>query len=144
MAGTYILKNDPKQSAVNGLGALRVACATYDFAKQGGAVAAHSLGVTLPKGAVVVDSLIDVITTCTTASADSGTMAIHIQSANDIVTATAVSAGGNIWDAGLHAGVPVGSAATSIKLTADRVITATIGTAAFTAGKFRVWLFYLV
>lgn len=143
MAGTFILRNDPKQSAVGGFGVLRVACAEYDFAKDGGAVGAHTLGVILPAGAIVVDSLIDVLTTCTTASADSGTMAVHVQSANDIVSAIAVSDGSNPWDAGLQAGIPVGTKATAIKLTADRAVTATIEVAAFTAGKFRVWLYYL-
>ena len=126
-----------------GHGAVRVACGTYDFAKQGGLKVAYKLGVTLPAGAIVIDSAVDVLTTCQTASADAGTMAISIETANDIVTATAVSAGGNIWDKGVHAGVPVGTAATAIKLTADRTLTATIATQAFTAGKFNVWLWYL-
>lgn len=126
-----------------GHGAVRVACATYDFSKIGGAVGAHKLGVTLPAGAIVIDSSIEVITTCTTASADAGTMAISIEGANDIVSAVAVSNGANPWDAGVHAGVPVGTAATAIKLTEDRTVTATIATQAFTAGKFNVWLWYL-
>lgn len=144
MAG-YILRNSPKQHAApKGLGVPRVACATYDFAVDGGAVAAHPLGVEIPKGAVVVDSLIDVLTTCVGDTGETATMAIHLQSANDIVSAIAIGDTGAPWDAGLHAGVPVGTAATSIKMTADRQITATIGTEAFTAGKFRVWIHYVI
>ncbi len=131
--------------AADGLGLLRVARATYDFAEHGGAIGAISLGVTLPDNAIVVGGFIDVVTTCTTAAADAGTMAVHIQSANDLVTATAVSAGGNIWDEGLRAIVPKSNTpeSTGIKLTAARAVTATIATQAFTAGKFTVFLHYL-
>ena len=129
----------------DGLGLLRVARATYDFAEHGGAAGAIGLGVTIPDNAIVCGGFIDVVTTCTTAAADAGTMAIHVQSANDIVTATAVSAGGNIWDAGLHPIVPKANTpeSTGIKLTAAREITATIATQDFTAGKFHVFLYYL-
>ena len=144
MAG-YILRNSPKQHAApKGLGVPRVAVATYDFAVTGGAVTAHPLGVEIPNGAVVVDSLIDVVDTIVADSGETGTIAIHLQSANDIVSAIAVGDTGAPWDAGLHAGVPVGTAATAIKMTADRQITATIGTAAVTAGKFRVWIHYVI
>ena len=130
---------------VDGLGLLRVARATYDFAEHGRAISTINLGVTLPNNAIVVGGFIDVVTTCTTAAADAGTMAISIQSANDLVTATAVSAGGNIWDEGLRAIVLKSntSESTGIKLTAARAITATIATQAFTAGKFTVFLHYL-
>ena len=129
----------------DGLGMLRVARATYDFAEHGGAISAINLGVTIPDNAIVVGGFIDVVTTCTTAGADGGTMAISIQSANDLVTATAVSAGGNIWDAGLQAIVPKSNTpeSTGIKLTAARAITATIAGQVFTAGKFVVFLHYL-
>ena len=131
--------------AADGLGLLRVARATYDFAEHGGAIGAISLGVTIPDDAIVCGGFIDVKTTCTTAAADAGTMAIHVQSANDIVSAVAVSDGGNPWDAGLHAIVPKANTpeSTGIKLTAARAITATIATQAFTAGKFVVFLYYL-
>ena len=130
---------------MDGLGNLRVARATYDFAVNGGAISAINLGVTIPDNAIVCGGFIDVITTCITAGADAGTMAISIQAANDIVSAVAVSAGGNAWDAGLHAIVPKANTpeTTGIKLTADRAITATIATQVFTAGKFVVYLYYL-
>src|SRR4051812_35667984 len=90
----------------NGNGLMRVARATYDFAVDGGAIGPHTLGVTLPVGAIVTGGFIDVITTCVTAGADAGTMAISLQAANDIVTATAVVTAGDIWDAGRHAIAP--------------------------------------
>lgn len=131
---------------VDGLGFLRVARATYDFAEHGGAIGAISLGVTIPNDAVVCGGFVDVKTTCTTAGADAGTMALHVQGANDIVSAVAVNDGGNPWDVGLHAIIPKANTpeSTGIKLTADRAITATIATQAFTAGKFTLFLYYLV
>jgi len=130
---------------VDGLGLIRVARATYDFAEHGGAISAISLGVTIPDNAVVVGGFVDVVTTCTTAGADAGTMALSIQGANDLVTATAVSAGGDIWDVGLRAIVPKSNTpeTTGIKLTAARAITATIAGQVFTAGKFTVFLHYV-
>jgi len=132
--------------SVDGLGMLRLARATYDFAEHGGAIGAIGLGVTLPDNAIVVGGFVDVVTTCTTAGADAGTMAIHVQTAGDIVAAVAVSTAGNAWDAGLHAIIPKADTpeSTGIKLTAARVITATIATQAFTAGKFVVFLYYVV
>lgn len=135
---------DDSAAYADGLSRVRVATATYDFAEHGGAVSAIGLGVTIPDNAVVLDGMIDVITTCTTAAADAGTMAIHIEGANDIVSAIAVSDVSNPWDAGLKAIIPLGTAATAIKTTAAREITATIATQAFTAGKFVVILRYVL
>jgi len=122
----------------------RWAKAEYDFAVDGGAISAIGLGVTLPDNSIIIGGFIEVLTTCTTASTDSGTMAIHAQGANDIVTATAVSAGGNIWDAGLHDAIPDATGSTAVKCTAAREVTATIAGQVFTAGKFNVWLNYVV
>jgi len=137
-----------------------VAVATYDFAVDGGAIGAIGSGVYLPDNAVITEAWIDVITTCTTASADAGTMAVHIQAANDIVAAIAVSDASNVWDAGIR-GTKIGSYATSgnaetalvqtaslaasrLKLTAVREIIFTIATQAFTAGKFNVYVEYMI
>jgi len=121
----------------------RWAKAEYDFAVDGGAISAIGLGVTIPDNAIVTGGFVEVVTTCTS-SDDSGTMALHIQTANDLVTATAISGGSNIWDAGIHSIVPAGTGATAIKCTAAREITATIATDAFTAGKLNVWLQYVI
>jgi len=121
----------------------RWAKAGYDFAVDGGATSAIGLGVTIPDNAIVTGGFVEVVTTCTS-SDDSGTMALHIQTANDLVTATAISGGSNIWDAGIHSIVPAGTGATAIKCTAAREITATIATDAFTAGKLNVWLQYVI
>lgn len=111
-------------------------------------VAAHDIldengnALSIPDNFVCMQATYDVITTFTSAT-DSATIAIALNGANDVVTATAISAGGNVWDAGLHAGVPVSTAATAIKTTAVRTPTATVAVDVLTAGKlvieFRGW-----
>lgn len=124
---------------------VRCARATYDFAVNGGAISAINLGVYIPNKCLIVGGLVEVLTTCTTAAADAGTMAISVEGANDIVSAIAVSDVSNPWDAGKHAIIPKANTpeSTSIKTTARRAITATIATQAFTAGKFNVFLYFI-
>lgn len=123
-------------------------------------VAAHGTGVYLPTKAVITRFWWDVPTTFTTASADAGTIAVHVQSANDLVAAIAVSAAGDVWDAGMHAGKPgsfsldgnaltqinmgAALAATFIKLTAEREIIVTVGGQALTAGKAVFYVEYYI
>ncbi len=116
--------------------------AVYDFAKQGGAVGTVSLlgpdgkAAVLPKGAIVRDCLIDVLTAPT--SGGSPTIALGTgQTGTDLKAATAIAS-----YTGLVVCIPIGTAATAIKLTADRTSTATIATAALTAGKFNVLIHY--
>lgn len=130
----------------DGLVRMGVARATYDYAEHGGAISAIGLGVTLPDNALVIGGFIDVITTCTSEGADGGTMAISVEGANDIVSAIAISDGSNPWDAGKKAIIPKSNTpeSTSVKTTAARAITATIAAQTFTAGKFVVFLHYVV
>ena len=122
---------------------LRVAQATWDYAMDGGAISAIGLGITIPANSIIVGSIIDVQTTCTSAGADAGTGALSVAGANDIVTAIAISDGTNPWDQGLHAGIPVFTAATAVKTTSAAEVTFTIAGQVFTAGKFVVNLFYI-
>lgn len=121
---------------------IRSLMATYDFSVLGGAVGsvnlkdANGMDAKLPENAIILDSLIDVITAPT--SGGSATIAFTAQSAGDLKAATAIAS-----YTGLVAGVPVGTAATSIKMTADRTLTATIATAALTAGKINVYVEYV-
>lgn len=124
---------------------------TYDFANVGGAIAAITLSSStvgallqsksaciIPKGAIVMEVLIDTITAPT--SGGSATIALSTgQGAADLLSATAYSS-----FSGIQAGIPVGTAATAIKMTADRTPTATIAVATLTAGKFYVIINYNV
>lgn len=123
---------------------VRVLKGTFDFAVNGGAVGVTNLRgangqpVILPNKAIVVDCVIDVITPGTTSA--SGTIAIGTgQAANDLKAALAAAS-----YTGILACIPVGTAATAIKMTADRTMTATIATGAITAGKFNVLVQYVI
>jgi hypothetical protein len=126
----------------DGIGLLRIAKATYDFSVDGGTIGAIDLGVTIPANSIILGGLVDVVTTCTTASADAGTGALSVESADDIVAAVAVSAAAD-WDQGLRPIVPTGVASTAVKTTAAANITFTIAVQDFTAGKFHVILYYV-
>lgn len=123
-------------------------------------IAAHGLGVYLPDNAIVTRAWYEVVSTFTSAGADAGTIALSVQTADDIVAAVAISNGANPWDAGLH-GTKVGSGArsgnaetalvandsdvaTMVKLTAIRQLTATVATQALTAGKLNLYVEYVL
>lgn len=115
----------------------------YDFAIDGGGIGTISLrpigGSPLPSGAIITDSIVEVLTIPTSGGA--ATIAVTAEAANDIVAAAAIS--GAPWSSlGRKAGVPV-SAATSVKTTAVRTPAAVVAVAALTAGKFRVSLEYI-
>jgi len=131
--------------AADGLHAMRVARFTYDFDEHGGAIGNIDLETVLPDNAIVLDGMVDVITTFTTAGGDAGTIAITMgaQAANLIVTAVAVGTG-TPWDEGLHDIIPVGTAATAVKLTAARAVRIVIGGQVVTAGKLVGFLRYVV
>ena len=117
--------------------------AKYDFSVSGGAIGAISLldengkAAIIPNKAVITDAMIDVITAPT--SGGSATIAIGVNTTTDLKGATAYGS-----YTGIVAGVPVGTAATAVKTTADRTVTATIATAALTDGKFYVLIEYML
>lgn len=123
---------------------VKVARARYNFSTQGGAISTiplldeYGVQVVLPAKALVVGCYIDVQTAGTTSA--SGTIALSTgQAAADLKVATAAAS-----YTGIVACIPVGTAATAIKLTADSKMTATIATGAITAGKFDVLVEYII
>jgi hypothetical protein len=115
----------------------------YDFSVLGGAIGAIILkdedgtNLVIPSKAIVTSVYIDVITAPT--SGGSATIALGANTTTDFKAATAIAS-----YTGIVAGVPVGTAATAVKMTADRNITATVAVAALTAGKFYVMVEYIV
>jgi hypothetical protein len=107
------------------------------------AIGQHYLGVTLPDNALVIGGGVEVLTTFTDGADDSMTLALSIKDANDLVTATAVSAEGNRWDAGNHDIVPDNTGSSAIKLAAASELLVTVGDDQPSAGKMRVWLLYI-
>jgi len=132
-----------------GYGQLQIAMFTFDTAGVDSSavsnktVAAHPTGVTIPANAIVCGGFFEVNTAFTSA-ASTATIAIHVQSANDIQTAAAVS-GAPGSTTGIKAITPKANTpeSTGIKLTAAREITVTVAVQALTAGKLTGYLYYL-
>ena len=129
---------------IEGTTRLKTLQAEYDFAVDGGAVSTITLrsvpggdtqGNTLPAGSVITGGYLDVETAVLSAT---GTVALAAEAAADVLAATA--------QAGLTVGrktvLPGPEGAEAVKTTVVRSVTMTIATAALTAGKFRVVLFY--
>jgi hypothetical protein len=113
----------------------------YDFAVDGGAIGTITLRgsghAPIPNGSIILSGVVEVLTTLT--SGGSETTAFTVESAGDILAATAVASMG----AGLKSVVPAGTGVTAIKTTAERAVTMTIAVATLTAGKLRVRLLYV-
>lgn len=124
----------------------------YDFAVLGGVQSVLNLkdeqGITcvIPNASLVTSVIFDFITAVTSAGA--ATMSFGLNSAVDLLAATAKAS-----LTGLLAGIPVGTAATAVKVasgttlvqranfaTAGKLLTTTIATADLTAGKCYVHL----
>lgn len=122
---------------------LKMARGEYSFAVDGGAVSTIGLmGATnIPSGATILAGWIEVQTQLTSGGA--ATIAVQVEAAGDILGATAVAS----WTTGRKNILPALTAgaltaATSVRTTAARDISAVIAAAALTAGKFSVCLIY--
>lgn len=119
---------------------LKTAFFEYDFAKDGGAVGDITLrGANMPAGAAIVGGIIDVETALL--SGGDATAALKLVNAEDILAATGKASFS--LNATLPV-VPVFSAATTLKLTANKNLVMSIAVADLTAGKFTVGLVYMV
>lgn len=127
-------------ASITNLQAKRSVAARYDFAVHGGAVGAVPLRVSLPSGAIVTNAFLRVRTAPT--SGGSATISLGIEGAADLVAATAISSAP--WSTtGLKLCIPdAATVADQFITTAVREITATIATAALTAGAFDVFVDY--
>lgn len=151
--------------AESGNGIRHVARAIFDTAgldSSGVAnttVAAHGLGVYVPINAIVTNAWYDVPTTFTS-STSAATLAIRLQTANDVVSALAINGAGTIWNSGIRGtllgnfaldgnaltavGMAAAGAASAIKTTAERELTITVGVEALTAGKLVLFVEYFI
>lgn len=151
-SATFTLNtSSPNAQAIKRLGdkvmreSLRSVELTYSFSAQGGATTASinlnsatsGLSSSLPQTAIIRNCVIDVVTAPT--SLGSATIAFSSgQTTADLLAATAIASLG----IGLHACIPVGTAATGVKLTADSKPTLSVATAALTAGVIHVIVDY--
>jgi len=115
----------------------------YSFAVQGGAVGSINLlkdlgsansYLTLPSGAIIKQVWIDIITAMAS-SGGTGTIALTANSSGDLKAAVDADT-----LSGIVAGIPVGTAAAMVKLTAERTIKLEVATEALTAGKIDVYI----
>jgi hypothetical protein len=134
-------------SVIEGTGGVKTAVGVYDFAVDGGAVGTITLrgggpiGGKIPSGSVIFGGFVDIETALTSGGA--ATIAMQAEAANDILTAVAVAS----WTTGRKNVLPAPTsgaltASTAVKTTAERDIKIVVATAALTAGKFRVIVFY--
>lgn len=129
-----------KTGLTSQVGLVKLARARYDFATEGGAVGDIALrGDKIPSGAIVTGAVIDVTTVPTSGGA--ATIALKLQAAADINAADAIS--GAPWSTTGAKNADVNAVNSGVKTTAERTPTATVGTAALTAGKFDVIISYL-
>ena len=160
VANDFKLKRKPNGTAVaGGIYPPRVAVAVFDTAGKDSSgasnktVAAHGLGVYVPKGAIVTRAWYRVVTTFTSAGSDAGTIALSVASAGDLKAAIAISDSTNVWDQANHGCLPGNPAEATVSgdtgilaaarmaatylgpLSAEKEITATVATQALTAGK---------
>ncbi len=127
---------------IDGTGRLKTVRGEYDFAVDGGAAGTITLrgDNSIPNGAYIVGGFVDVLTAVTSGGA--ATVAVNSQGAGDVVAAAAVS--GAPWSTtGIKSVIPAFTGATTVKTTTARSLAITIATAALTAGRFRVVVFYL-
>jgi hypothetical protein len=135
-----IIEGAGKAGVGLGTGRRRLAVGLYDFSIDGGAVGDIALrGDSIPSGAIITDVLIHVDTALTSGGA--ATVALKAESAADLNAADAIS--GAPWSSTGAKRGDLDADTAPVKTTASRTPTATVGTAALTAGKFSVYVSYL-
>jgi hypothetical protein len=127
---------------IGGTGRKKTWTGTYTFAVNGGASAAlSSSDGAIPSGSYITGGFVDV-TVAPDSAASTATIALTVEGANDIVTATIVSS--EPWaTTGLKDIIPDGTGSTAVKLTADRTPSFVIATQATTVGTFKLVLEYI-
>lgn len=141
IVGGLLIKDS---AGYDGLQPLKVARFTFDPTTLTAlrATGAYNSLFLLPNKAVVVGGFMQV-NAALTSGGSLATVAVSVQAANDISTATAVS--GAPWSTtGLKAITPKANTpeSTGIALTAVRNITVTVGVEALTGGKLTITLYY--
>ena len=121
-----------------------IGTARVEFDATAGLVTGSSpfnLGFQLPNNATIINAWYEVVTTFVSATAAAVIgLGVNTNDAAGVVAATAISAGGNVWDAGYFDGVPDGTAANfTTTTTAAREVQATLTTEDLTNGRLFLW-----
>ena len=144
----------------------RLAVAIYDTAgnDSSGAsnktIAAHGLGVYIPKGAIILNAWYEVVTTFTSSGSNAGTIAASVVGAGDLKVGIAISDATTPWTAGVHGLLPGNPAEATVAgdttllaaarmsatyigpTTAEKEITMTVAVDALTAGKLILYVLF--
>ena len=151
----------------NGLQVQRIASAVFDTAANDSdgvsnkTIAAHGVGISIPDNAIITNMWFDVVTTFTSDATDAGTIALSTEGAGDGLVAIAISDASNVFDIGIHHGIPgsyslgadaahdtaleVGAliASSYLKMTADNEIVVTVAVEALLLGKMIIYVEYV-
>ena len=143
---------------------IKVVFDTADTDSAGAAnttVATHPTGVFIPDNAIITNAFYEVNTTFTSA-ADTATIAIMAEGANDLVSAMAINDGTNVWDFGIHGTLATAPnmgadaahdtavktialyAAIMVKIDGQEEITFTVGTQVLVLGKLTLYVEYVI
>jgi len=125
----------------NGLGIMKTAKMTYDFAVDGGAVANNIIPAnspTLPDDAIIIGGVIEITAACVGA----GSISLGTSAGSSNVSLKAATAAATYALNTQIALIPVWTAASSLKLTAAGRLNLSITVGTITAGKFAVQVHY--
>jgi len=142
--GNVLGKALPESLGSDGSMQKRIARASYDVAVDGGTAAAHLLGVKIPANSIIVRSWFYTVTQFVDGGA--GTVALHCETANNIFSAADITgnADGVLVDGIQQAFATFDGTGAAGILGAECELTATVATAAQTAGKLVLFVEYMV
>lgn len=128
----------------SGLHVPRVARIIWDPTGVAGdrTVASHASGVTIPANAIIRQVWFYTKTSLVS-TGNNGTIAVQCNNANDIFSAADIDATTGVAGS-IGTGVPIGTAATMLKVTTACDITFVVGTNAFTGGKMDWFIEYVI
>lgn len=122
-------------------------------------IASHPQAVYIPAGARILRAFYTVNTTFTSAT-DAATIAIQVEGTGDLKAAVAISADGDVYDAGNRSCLPsnyaldgneltaidaaAASAASHITTTSKKAVTFVVAVEALTAGKLTLFIEYVI
>ena len=126
--------------SVDGNSSGRIARVTYDVAVDTGTIGAHLLGLSLPANSIITRSWFYTVTQFVDAGA--GTVAISCEDANNIYSAADITGiAGGAFTSGVQDDA-IGNFTGSIAASCE--VTATVATAAQSAGKLILFIEYTV
>lgn len=123
--------------------------ARWAYAVQGGAasdvtlVDDEGIAAKLPKGAIIQDCLIDVVTPVTAANVTSSSVAFSSNAVGDLKALAFSHVAGYNTSQRISC-LPVGTAASSVKMTSEATLKMRIGSEPLTGGRINIYVNYVL